>query len=183
MRTIMRRAVAGAVGIAIASTPVALLSTGVAGAATTTTSATAHATVIAREWPVVRPGAHGERVIAIQYLLREHRFYVPVTGYYDRLTANAVVGFQRSRGLLADAIVGPATWSRLIVTLRKGNRGDAVWALQHTLRYGYGYRIAVDGIFGNETRTAVILFQTRFRLNADGIVGPVTWRYLMANVS
>jgi peptidoglycan hydrolase-like protein with peptidoglycan-binding domain len=181
MRTFMRRAVAGAVGVAIAGTPVAILSTGVAGAATTTTSATAHVTIVARKWPVVRPGALGERVVAIQYLLRAHRFYVPVTGYYGRLTANAVVRFQRSRGLLADAIVGPVTWSRLIITLRKGNRGDAVLALQHSLRYGYGYRIGVDGIFGNETRSAVILFQLRFRLNPDGIVGPVTWRYLIAN--
>jgi peptidoglycan hydrolase-like protein with peptidoglycan-binding domain len=181
MRRFMRRAIAGAVGLAIAGTPVALLSTGVAGAAATTTSATAHATIVAGKWPVVRPGVRGERVVAIQYLLRAHRFYVPVTGYYGRLTANAVVRFQRSRGLFADAIVGPATWSRLIITLRKGNRGDAVFALQHSLRYGYKYRIRVDGVFGNETRAAVILFQLRFRLQPDGIVGPVTWRYLMAN--
>jgi peptidoglycan hydrolase-like protein with peptidoglycan-binding domain len=181
MHTFMRRAVAGAVGLAIAGTPVALVSTGVAGAATTTTSATAHATVVATKWPIVRPGARGERVVAIQYLLRAHRFYVPVDGQFGRLTANAVVRFQRSRGLFPDAIVGPATWSRLIVTLRTGNRGDAVWALQHSLRYGYRYRIRVDGIFGSETRAAVILFQLRFKLKPDGIVGPVTWRYLMAN--
>jgi peptidoglycan hydrolase-like protein with peptidoglycan-binding domain len=181
MRTFMRRAATGVAVLAIAGAPVAVLSTGGAGAATTTTSATAHATVIAKKWPVVRPGARGERVVAIQYLLRHHRFYVPVTGQYGRLTTNAVVRFQRSRRLAPDGVVGPATWSRLIVTLRKGNRGQAVLALQHSLRYGYGFRIGVDGIFGNQTRTAVVLFQLRFRLQPDGIVGPVTWRYLVAN--
>jgi peptidoglycan hydrolase-like protein with peptidoglycan-binding domain len=181
MHTFMRRAVAGAAGLAIAGAPVALMPTGVADAASAATSATTHVTVIARKWPVVRPGARGERVIAIQYLLRAHRFHVLVTGRYGRLTANAVVRFQRSRHLIPDAIVGPVTWSRLIVTVRKGNRGDAVRALQHSLRYGYRYHIKVDGIFGNQTRAAVILFQLRFRLKADGIVGPVTWRYLMAN--
>jgi peptidoglycan hydrolase-like protein with peptidoglycan-binding domain len=181
MRTFMRRAVAGVATVAIVGSPVAVLSTGVAGAATTTTSARAHVSVIARKWPVVRPGARGERVVAIQYLLRAHRFYVPVDGQYGRITTNTVIRFQRSRGLVQDGIVGPATWSRLIVTVRKGNRGDAVLALQHSLRYGYGYRISVDGVFGGQTQATVILFQIRFRLKADGIVGPVTWRYLMAN--
>ena len=181
MRTFMRRAVAGVAAVAIVGSPVALLSASVAGASTTSASATAHVTVIARKWPVVRPGARGQRVVAIQYLLRAHRFYVSVDGQYGRITTKAVIRFQRSRGLVRDGIVGPATWSRLIVAVRKGNRGNAVLALQHSLRYGYGYRISVDGVFGSQTRAAVILFQIRFRLRADGIVGPVTWRYLMAN--
>jgi peptidoglycan hydrolase-like protein with peptidoglycan-binding domain len=181
MRIFMRRAFAGVAGLAIVGSSVALVSTGVAGAATTTTSATAHATVIARKWPVVRPGARGQRVVAIQYLLRAHRFYVSVDGQYGRITTNAVLRFQRSRGLVQDGIAGPATWSSLIVTVRRGDRGDAVRALQHSLRYGYRYRISLDGIFGSQTQAAVIRFQIRFRLKPDGIVGPVTWRYLMAN--
>jgi len=35
--------------------------------------------------------------------------------------------------------------------------------------------IAVDGIFGTNTRAAVVAFQNLFGLTADGIIGPITW--------
>ena len=34
-------------------------------------------------------------------------------GVFGRKTAKAVKNFQRARGLVVDAIVGPATWSAL----------------------------------------------------------------------
>lgn len=37
---------------------------------------------------------------------------------------------------------------------------------------------AADGIFGNNTKNAVISFQRSRGLDADGIVGPTTWEYL-----
>ena len=37
------------------------------------------------------------------------------------------------------------------------------------------YSGAIDGVFGNGTRTAVVAFQTSAGLTADGIVGPATW--------
>lgn len=36
-------------------------------------------------------------------------------------------------------------------------------------------RVAVDGMFGDHTETAVIHFQNGFRLIADGVVGSLTW--------
>ena len=36
----------------------------------------------------------------------------------------------------------------------------------------------MDGIFGGQTRQAVIAFQRRYGLVPDGIVGPATWAYL-----
>ena len=40
---------------------------------------------------------------------------------------------------------------------------------------GYGAGLVVDGDFGNKTKQAVMDFQTRHGLTADGIVGPKTW--------
>ena len=61
--------------------------------------------------------------------------------------------------------------------LRKGAKGSDVRTLQQTLM-GYGYTLAVDGSFGNETLTAVKAFQQKAGLVVDGIVGPKTWAAL-----
>jgi peptidoglycan hydrolase-like protein with peptidoglycan-binding domain len=56
--------------------------------------------------------------------------------------------------------------------LRAGSRGPAVTEVQRDLR------ITADGIFGKQTRAAVIAFQSAHGLVADGIVGPKTWAAL-----
>ena len=67
--------------------------------------------------------------------------------------------------------------------LQYGFRGRPVAILQHRLNMVAAYyntipTVAVDGIFGNGTRQAVIAFQNRFGLNPDGIVGEATWEEL-----
>ena len=58
--------------------------------------------------------------------------------------------------------------------LRVGSRGEQVTQVQQKLkRWGYYYG-AVDGIFGEQTKRAVIHFQQKNGLAADGIVGPAT---------
>lgn len=47
-------------------------------------------------------------------------------------------------------------------TLRRGDRGAEVRALQGALR-AFGYGLAVDGVFGDATRAVVEAFQRRFR--------------------
>lgn len=182
MRKFRRLAASGIAGLAIVSAPVALTTTGVASAATVSASSvTTHVTDAATRWPVVRRGARGERVAVIQYLLRARGYRVPAIGRFGPATEKAVRHFQRVRGLRPDGVVGPATWARLVITVRKGSRGDAVRALQHSLRFAYGYRIKIDGFFGNATRDAVRKFQGRFGLFRDGVAGSVTWRVLVAN--
>lgn len=62
----------------------------------------------------------------------------------------------------------------LPVVLRRGERGDAVKALQSALRrLGYQPGVA-DGIFGVGTQSAVLAFQRSSGLKADGIAGPQT---------
>ena len=66
----------------------------------------------------------------------------------------------------------------VLMTLRKGCRGDEVKELQTELiRQGYDCGTA-DGIFGSRTETAVKAYQRDMGLAADGVVGPKTWEAL-----
>ncbi|MBW4445152.1 MAG: peptidoglycan-binding protein [Plectolyngbya sp. WJT66-NPBG17] len=62
-------------------------------------------------------------------------------------------------------------------TLRQGDSGAAVTELQQLLN-AKGINIAVDGIFGDATRAAVVQFQKQSGIATDGIVGPQTWQAL-----
>jgi N-acetyl-anhydromuramyl-L-alanine amidase AmpD len=62
-------------------------------------------------------------------------------------------------------------------TLRVMDRGPAVRRLQELLN-AEGAELTADGIFGVMTRDAVVRFQGDNGLDADGIVGPLTWAAL-----
>ncbi len=60
--------------------------------------------------------------------------------------------------------------------VREGDgRTDVVRQVQQRLADAGCGPLAVDGVFGDGTASAVKLFQTRRDLVADGIVGPTTW--------
>ncbi|MDE6602531.1 MAG: peptidoglycan-binding protein, partial [Lachnospiraceae bacterium] len=71
---------------------------------------------------VLRQGSRGQDVITLQYLLDVIAEYYPnipaVTqdGIFGIGTNQAVTAFQRRMGLVADGIVGPATWNALYRT-------------------------------------------------------------------
>jgi hypothetical protein len=63
--------------------------------------------------------------------------------------------------------------------LALGDQGRWVQYLQVLLNAGQsGAKLYVDGDFGPKTQAAVRAFQLRWRLVADGIVGPITWARL-----
>ncbi len=62
--------------------------------------------------------------------------------------------------------------------LQKGSTGAAVKELQATLKLMGWYPGAVDGVYGEDTATAVAQFQRSTGLIADGVVGPDTWNRL-----
>ncbi|MBQ8374288.1 MAG: spore cortex-lytic enzyme [Clostridia bacterium] len=67
--------------------------------------------------------------------------------------------------------------------LRQGARGGEVKEVQRRLKqWGY-YSGSVDGIFGAGTKKAVISFQKKNGLTADGVVGKATYRALGMNDS
>lgn len=125
-------------------------------------------------WPVVQYGNSGERVRTIQYLLQQWGYALTVDGAFGNGTLTAVKNFQTSHGLGADGIVGNATWPTLAITTQQGDSGAKVRAVQSQLVES-GYGVAVDGVFGPGTNTAVRSFQSAKALGVDGIVGDNTW--------
>ncbi|MCU0568165.1 MAG: peptidoglycan-binding protein [Oculatellaceae cyanobacterium Prado106] len=65
-------------------------------------------------------------------------------------------------------------------TLRIGSKGNDVVFLQQQLKALGFLNGAIDGDFGPMTRNAVIAFQKNRNLDADGVVGPMTWAAIQA---
>lgn len=125
-------------------------------------------------------GSRGEEVRQIQTRLKALGFYnANVDGVYGAKTKNAVIAFQKSKGLTQDGIAGPKTLTALGIgvsqTISKmGSQGNQVRQIQTKLKELGFYNSNVDGIFGAKTRDAVIAFQRSKGLTADGIVGSKT---------
>lgn len=75
-------------------------------------------------------------------------------------------------------VVGNAEGAESMRVLKTGMRGTDVQEIQSLLnRLGLNPG-PIDGVFGNQTRQAVIAFQNRFGLVPDGIVGLNTYRVM-----
>ena len=61
--------------------------------------------------------------------------------------------------------------------IRYGSQGSDVTELQKLLN-GNGYKLDEDGVFGEQTQSAVKDYQQKNNLTADGIVGSNTWEAL-----
>jgi peptidoglycan hydrolase-like protein with peptidoglycan-binding domain len=167
LREGLRRLMLAAITAAVVAMP----------AAVATSTASANAVI---NWPTVRANAKGERVRTIELLLNQRGFRVPVDGVYGQDTATAVGKFQKAAKLKPNGTVGPATWRKLIITVKRGSKGNAVLAVERWLRYVYGYKsVIVDRDFGPRTQAAVKSFQSFRGLKADGIVGADTWQLLV----
>jgi peptidoglycan hydrolase-like protein with peptidoglycan-binding domain len=176
----------------VAITGVLFLTGAPATSAVTASAAQANPTAVSavsmlQRWPVLRQGPNSiwprATVRSLQHLLRARGVLIPVSGTFGSQTRAAVVAFQRNHHLVADGVVGSQTWRSLIITVGLGSRGDAVRAVQDQINFRNlknGHTVAVDGVFGLNTRRAVIAFQGVLALDikpfaVDGIVGPQTW--------
>lgn len=104
-------------------------------------------------------------------------------GEFRETTRRAVMGFQQSRGLAADGVVGPETWralyeagyrlgDRLLFLRRPMFRGEDVAEFQARLS-NLGFDPGkTDGVFGQVTERALTDFQHNRALPEDGVAGP-----------
>ena len=175
-------------------------------APTTGVSATRGLTAAeAAQAPILQRGSRGPEVSALQTKLNETGANINVDGVFGPQTENAVRRFQRDAGLSPDRIVGPKTHAALHEAtqrnadglvhesgaaaatptidrkrvLRAGVEGPEVRDLQRRLN-AQGYDVVADGKFGRKTARAVLDFQNRSGLPADGVVGTRTQEALEA---
>ena len=133
----------------------------------------------------LKVGDKGTAVTELQKRLIELGYLTTsATGTYGEATKAAVKEFQQLAGLTADGVAGTATINALFATdaptkvdtttLKYGDKGDSVKALQKRLiELGYLTETA-NGTFGPATKTAVAEFQKAAGITADGVAGSAT---------
>ena len=144
-------------------------------------------------------GSTGSEVTQIQKKLKNWGYYFgEVDGKFGTQTKNAVMLFQQKNGLTVDGIAGLQTLRAMgiastasssgsnkvsSIPIKYGARGNDVKTVQTKLKnWGY-YTGSVDGVFGSGTKSAVISFQKKNGLSADGIVGSQTLKALGLSTS
>lgn len=68
-------------------------------------------------------------------------------------------------------------------TLKAGSKGTQTKYLQKNLNSVMSSGLTVDGIFGTQTKLAVLAFQKKYKLSADGIYGPKSYAKMKEVVS
>ncbi|NBK97330.1 MAG: peptidoglycan-binding protein [Erysipelotrichia bacterium] len=119
-------------------------------------------------------------------------------GIFGSGTKSAVQQFQRYAGLSVDGIVGELTWDAMVNQIHNlgvvpnipvasrsyflslGTRGLDVYKMQQYINAIANTTpcikpINADGIFGNNTRQAVMMYQYYYGINPDGVLGSLTW--------
>lgn len=132
---------------------------------------------------VLQKGSRGDEVKELQQNLTTLGYDTQGTdGIFGSNTETAVKQFQKAYSLTVDGKAGPATQSAIAKALdyhnkgilTVGSRGTKVSDLQQNLtKLGYDTK-GTDGIFGDNTKSAVIAFQRDHGLSQDGIVGKNT---------
>jgi peptidoglycan hydrolase-like protein with peptidoglycan-binding domain len=100
-----------------------------------------------------------------------------MTGTANAATANPSATSAAYSAAKVASVTAPA-WTAPRQTLKEGDSGGAVKALQQRLNSLRYYAGSADGKFGSNTVEAVWAFQEVQGISVDGVVGPQTWKAL-----
>ncbi|WP_246154678.1 peptidoglycan recognition protein family protein [Saccharopolyspora hirsuta] len=152
-------------------------------------AATGRAVVQPAVWPLLKAGAAGPRVTALQLLLRDRGESVPVDGVFGGRTqqvAGRLAGELGAAGVSCSAtrvpepgLFGGRGWDGLVPVVGPGASGDAVRAVQALLISGGRY-VPADARFADRMVSAVREFQAAAGLAVSGVVDRATWMRLLA---
>jgi peptidoglycan hydrolase-like protein with peptidoglycan-binding domain len=144
----------------------------------------------------LRRGDSAATVSAVQRKLRELGYFTAnLTGYYGPITERAVRDFQVDNGIRPTGEIEPTTWSLLFAGKRASQRDNSllesptkvlsfgeispqVAIIQRRLRELGFYRGPINSIYDQNTRSAVIRFQSAHRITSTGQIGITTWECL-----
>jgi peptidoglycan hydrolase-like protein with peptidoglycan-binding domain len=98
-------------------------------------------------------------------------------------TATAARGTATATALAATAVKAPQLqpWPVLKQGANSGWPKVTVRSLQYLL-VAHGAKLAVNGVFGHQTKLAVVAFQRARHLTANGVAGAATWRALLVTL-
>lgn len=162
-------------------------------AVTTTNSASTAKTT----YSILKVGSKGSAVTNLQNKLIKTGIYKgEASGTFDTATKNAVIAFQKKYKLSADGIAGaitqakldsvvpstapvkntttPTTVAKTYPILKVGSKGTSVVNMQSKLIKLGIYKGKATGNYDTATKNAVIAFQKKYKLSADGIAGAAT---------
>ena len=134
-------------------------------------------------------GEKSDEIQTYQQMLYELGYltYLP-DGVFGKQTQNAVRRFQEESGLVVDGCLGLSTVAQLKsgenepFSFNVGMEGADVQRIQERLaHYGYLKSGQVTGYYGDKTKAAVKLFQSRNKLSKDGTVGYQTMQVLLSS--
>lgn len=140
-------------------------------------------------------GDRGSEVVEAQKLLDDLGYPTMADGWYGAKTAESVKSFQKDNlmqvtgevdlvtlGAMQEELSRREVAKKKLITgtfLKYGDSGFWVTKIQTALNeQGANPKLVVDGQFGRATKKAVIAFQSKKKLEADGIVGPQTFEAL-----
>jgi len=145
--------------------------------------------------PTVQAGSTGLDVLWVQQRANTWGYRIVEDSDYGPATEQAVKEMQTRGQVTVDGVVGPVTYKLLAGSpvgqaapvdpsenypeLQQGATGADVVVLQQRLT-AHGIPTASDGVFGPVTEANVRSFQQAAALQVDGIVGPATWKALLA---
>lgn len=135
-------------------------------------------------YPRLGPGSRGDRVKALQCLLKKNaRYRGRLDAEFDRDVVRSVRSFQRRHDLRVTGKTDAATWTALFAQgstplLKVGSAGEPVLRLQRSLRAaGFG-SVKPTGVATERTAKAVRRLQQALGLDPTGVVTADTWAAL-----